>query len=135
MWGPYVAVVFFVLPMIGIALLASGAAGFAAYAGAIALGLGIGAEVDLMAFFTGRYFGARNYAKIYGTIFGIFSLGVGIGPTLSGISFDLFRSYTPIFLVYIVMLAISCVIFLRLGPYRYPAREQAADAAPVKVPA
>ena len=80
MWGPYVAVTFFVLPMIGIALLASGAAGFVAYVGAIALGLGIGAEVDLMAFFTGRYFGARNYAKIYGTIFGTFSLGVGIGP-------------------------------------------------------
>src|SRR3954453_2942743 len=135
MWGPYVAVTFFVLPMIGIALLASGAAGFTAYVGAIALGIGIGAEVDLMAFFTGRYFGARNYAKIYGTIFGTFSLGVGIGPTLSGASFDLFHSYTPIFLVYEVMLAVSCVIFLRLGAYRYPAQEQAGDDTPVKVPA
>ena len=102
---------------------------------AVALGLGIGAEVDLMAFFTSRYFGARNYAKIYGTIFGTFSLGVGIGPTLSGTSFDLFHSYTPIFLVYEVMLAVSCVIFLRLGPYRYPAQESAGDDAPVKVPA
>jgi MFS family permease len=135
MWGPYVAVTFFVLPMIGIALLASGAAGIAAYAGAIALGLGIGAEVDLMAFFTSRYFGARNYAKIYGTIFGTFSLGVGIGPALSGASFDLFHSYTPIFLVYEVMLAVSCAIFLRLCPYPYPAREQAGDETPVKVPA
>ena len=33
-----------------------------------------------MAFFTSRYFGARNYAKIYGTMFGMFALGVGIGP-------------------------------------------------------
>src|SRR5205823_6701051 len=83
LWGPYVAITFFVLPMIGIALLASGAVGFVPFLGAILLGLGIGAEVDLMAFFAGRYFGARNYAKIYGTMFGIFAFGVGIGPTLS----------------------------------------------------
>jgi MFS family permease len=135
MWGPYVAVTFFVLPMIGIALLATGATGIVPYVGAVALGLGIGAEVDLMAFFTSRYFGARNYAKIYGTMFGIFAFGVGIGPTLSGGSFDLFRSYTPIFMVYEVFLAVSCVIFLRLGPYPYPAREPARDTAAVKVPA
>src|SRR5689334_18174695 len=108
MWGPYVAV---------------------------ALGLGIGAEVDLMAFFTSRYFGARNCAKIYGTMFGIFAFGVGIGPTLSGGSFDLFRSYTPIFMVYEVFLAVSCVIFLRLGPYPYPAREPARSAEPLNAPA
>jgi MFS family permease len=131
LWGPYVAVAFFVLPMIGIAILASGAAGFLPFIGAVALGLGIGAEVDLMAFFCNRYFGQRNYAKIYGTMFGIFAVGVGIGSTLSGASFDLFRSYVPIFLVYEVMLAISCAIFLRLGDYPYPAQElpTAGDAA------
>jgi MFS family permease len=135
MWGPYVAVTFFVLPMIGIALLASAATGIVPFVGAITLGLGIGAEVDLMAFFTGRYFGARNYAKIYGTMFGIFAFGVGIGPALSGGSFDLFRSYTPIFMVYEVLLAISCVIFLRLGPYPYPAQEPVRSETAVKVPA
>jgi MFS family permease len=135
MWGPYVAVTFFVLPMIGIALLATGAAGVVPYVGAVALGLGIGAEVDLMAFFTSRYFGARNYAKIYGTMFGIFAFGVGIGPALSGGSFDLFRSYTPIFMVYEVFLAVSCVIFFRLGPYPYPAREPAQAEPALKMPA
>lgn len=135
MWGPYVAVTFFVLPMIGIALLASGASGFVPYAGAIALGLGIGAEVDLMAFFTSRYFGARHYAKVYGTMFGIFAFGVGIGPALSGVSFDLFRSYTPVFMLYEIFLAISCVIFLRLGPYPYPAQEPTHADDAVKVPA
>jgi MFS family permease len=135
LWGPYVAVTFFVLPMIGIALLASGAVGFVPFLGAILLGLGIGAEVDLMAFFAGRYFGPRNYAKIYGTMFGIFSLGVGIGPTLSGLSFDHFHSYTPVFAIFEVMLAISCLIFLRLGPYPYPAREPAPTGGPLKAAA
>jgi MFS family permease len=100
------------------------------YVGAVALGLGIGAEVDLMAFFTSRYFGARNYAKIYGTMFGIFAFGVGIGPALSGGSFNLFRSYTPIFMVYEVFLAVSCVIFFRLGPYPYPAQAEPALKMP-----
>jgi len=134
-WGPYVAITFFVLPMAGIAILASGAGGFAPFLGAIACGLGIGAEIDLMAFFTSRYFGLRDYAKLYGIMFGIFALGVGIGPALSGVSFDRFQSYTPAFVVFEIMLAISCLIFLRLGPYPFPAPAQALSGAAEKMPA
>ena len=126
-WGPYVAAAFFVLPMIGIGLLLSGAGGAVPLLGAVACGLGIGAEIDFIAFFASRYFGLRDYAKIYGVMFGMFSFGVGIGPALSGASYDLFHSYKPIFVVYEVMLAITCLIFLRLGPYPYPARERAAE--------
>jgi MFS family permease len=135
LWGPYVAVAFFILPMIGIALLATGAVGLAPLVGAVTLGLGIGAEVDLMAFFASRYFGMRNYAKIYGTMFGVFAFGVGIGPALSGASFDVFRSYTPIFIVYEIMLTISCAIFLRLGPYPYPAQDPVHGEARLQMPA
>lgn len=121
-WGPYVAVAFFIIPMAGIGLLASGAAGMVPLVGATLCGLGIGAEVDLMAFFVSRYFGLRDYAKIYGAMFAIFSFGVGIGPTISGFSFDRFHSYHPAFMLYIVLLAITCILFLRLGPYPFPAR-------------
>ena len=134
-WGPYVAITFFVLPMAGIAILASGAGGFAPFLGAIACGLGIGAEIDLMAFFTSRYFGLRDYAQLYGTMFGIFALGVGIGPALSGASFDRFQSYTPAFVVFEIMLAVSCLIFVRLGPYPFPALAQALSGAAEKMPA
>jgi cyanate permease len=134
-WGPYVAIAFFVLPMVGIAILISGAGGFAPFLGAIACGLGIGAEIDLMAFFTSRYFGLRDYAKLYGTMFGIFALGVGIGPALSGASFDRFQSYTPAFVIFEIMLAVSCLIFLRLGPYPFPALAQALSGAAEKMPA
>lgn len=129
-WGPYVAVGFFVTPMIGLGLLMSHGTGAVPFLGAICLGLGIGAEIDLMAFFVGRYFGLRNYAKIYGTMFGLFGFGVGIGPALSGASFDRFHSYTPIFGVYVAMLAVSCAIFLRLGPYPYPAGRHGVVPAP-----
>ncbi len=132
-WGPHVAVGFFVIPMVGLALLMSHGRGVVPFLGAICCGLGIGAEIDLMAFFAGRYFGLRNYAKIYGTMFGLFGFGVGIGPMLSGISFDRFHSYTPVFMLYEIMLAITCAIFLRLGPYPFPAERhgtaQASQAA------
>lgn len=134
-WGPYVAIGFFVTPMIGLALLLSHAAGAAPFLGAICLGIGIGAEIDLMAFFASRYFGLRNYAKIYGTMFGLFGFGVGVGPALSGMSFDRFHSYAPIFVVYEIMLFITCVIFLRLGPYPYPAARHGVRQTPAEQPA
>ncbi|HTV89062.1 MAG TPA: MFS transporter [Stellaceae bacterium] len=134
--GAYVAIGFFVMPMIGIALLASGARGIVPAAGAVTLGLGIGAEVDLMAFFVSRYFGLRDYAKVYGLMFALFNVGTGVGPALSGFSFDWFHSYLPIFIVYEVMLFATCTIFLRLGPYPFPARQEGLDAvAAVKAPA
>jgi MFS family permease len=131
-WGPYVAIGFFASPMLGLALLMSHAAGATPFLGAICLGIGIGAEIDLMAFFASRYFGLRNYAKIYGTMFGLFGLGVGVGPALSGLSFDRFHSYTPIFAVYEIMLLVTCVIFVRLGPYPYPAGHGAPAASAMR---
>ena len=88
-----------------------------------------------MAFFTSRYFGLRNYAKLYGMMFGIFALGVGVGPALSGMSFDRFHSYTPAFVIFMVMLAAGCIVFLRLGPYPYPPLDQAVADAQEKIPA
>jgi MFS family permease len=123
-WGPYVAVVFFLLPMIGIALLISGLGGTVPLVGAVLCGLGIGADVDLMAFFISRYFGMKEYAKLYGVVLALFGLGNGVGPALSGLGFDYFRAYTQIFIVYEVLLVIACAQFLGLGPYPYPARDK-----------
>jgi MFS family permease len=123
-WGPYVAICFFVIPMLGIALLGSGATGIVPLIGAVLCGAGIGAEIDLMAFFLSRYFGLKAYGKIYGVMFAVFNIGTGLGPALSGLSFDRFHSYGPIFIVYEVALAITCLLFLRLGPYPYPAAKR-----------
>lgn len=129
-WGPYVAMVFFVIPMAGIALLASSLGGNVPLIGAVLCGLGVGAEVDLMAFFVSRYFGMKDYAKIYGVMFALFAGANGVGPSLSGMSYDLYHSYVPIFVVYEVLLVITCALFLGLGPYPYPApkRDVVAEA-------
>ncbi len=50
--------------------------------------LGIGAEVDIMAFLVSRYFGLRSFGAVYATMFAFFSLGVGLGPFLWASSHD-----------------------------------------------
>jgi MFS family permease len=125
-WGPYVAICFFVLPMLGIALLGSGWGYPAPLIGAALCGSGIGAEIDLMAFFIGRYFGLKAYGKIYGLMFMLFNIGTGLGPALSGRAFDIYHSYFQIFIVYEVALAVTCLLLVRLGPYTYPARKEPA---------
>ena len=80
--GPHIAMFFFAVPIIGIALLGSGATGLAPAIGAVLCGVGIGAEIDLMAFLLSRYFGLKAYGKIYGVMFAVFGIGTGIGPAL-----------------------------------------------------
>jgi len=120
-WGPYVAICFFILPMLGIALLESSWGNPIPLLGAALCGAGIGAEIDLMAFFVSRYFGLKAYGKIYGLMFMLFNVGTGLGPALSGRAFDIFHSYFQIFMVYEGALAVTCLLFLRLGEYAYPA--------------
>ena len=132
--GPYVAACFFVLPMAGIALLSSGWAMPWPLVGAALCGAGIGAEIDLMAFFISRYFGLKSYGAIYGVSFAIFNLGTGLGPTLSGRGFDYFHSYVPIFMVYEGALAITCLLLVGLGPYAYPALRKLPDRDPLPSP-
>jgi MFS family permease len=128
-WGPYVAIFFFIIPMAGIALLASGLGGTVPLIGAVLCGTGVGAEVDLMAFFVSRYFGMKEYSKIYGLMFALFAGANGVGPSLSGMSFDWYHSYVPIFVVYEILLVITCTLFVGLSAYPYPAPKHDAVEA------
>ena len=118
-WGPYVAICFFVLPMAGIALLISGLPYPVLLIGAALCGAGIGAEIDQMAFFIGRYFGLKAYGKIYGFMFMLFNIGTGIGPALSGLAFDRFHSYSQILVGYEIVLGVTCLLLLGLGEYTF----------------
>jgi hypothetical protein len=85
----------------------------------ICFGFSLGAEVDIVGFLVGRYFGLRRYREIYGYIFAIFTVGSGVGPYLMGLSFDRTLSYTPALAGFVCMLLIASILFSRLGPYRY----------------
>jgi MFS family permease len=127
--GPYVAIGFFVLLMIGTALFGSGLPEPAPLIGALFCGVTNGAEVDLMGYFVSRYFGLKHFGKIMGMMFGMFVGSTGIGPFISTKSFDLYHSYTPAFRLYEVITVVAIVIFALLGPYKYPARDRRAPTA------
>jgi len=101
-------------------VLAAGPGGPALILAAIALGFGLGAEVDVIGFMVSRYFGLRAYGGIYGCLFAIFTIGTGLGPVVMGLSFDATRSYRPALAVFGVALVCASVLVSRLGRYNFP---------------
>jgi hypothetical protein len=57
------------------------------------------------------------------------------GMLSAPLAFHRFDSYTAAFVVFEIMLAVSCLIFLRLGPYPFPALAQAPSGHVEKMPA
>jgi predicted MFS family arabinose efflux permease len=118
-FASYVAAVFWLAPVAGFALLV-GANGPLAAAGVVLIGLGLGAEVDMIAFLITRYLGQRAFGEIYGYFFMAFALGGACGRFLGGYVFDLAGSYDPALIGAAVALLGAVILVSRLGPYVYP---------------
>ena len=119
-FAPYVAFVFFVAPLIGIVMLLTATNAPLAMVAAVLVGMGLGAEVDLIAFLLSRYLGLRNFGEIYGYLFAVFMLGSGSGPFLMGVVFQKSGSYSMGLITLGIGLAIASTLVTRLGPYVYP---------------
>jgi MFS family permease len=119
-FAPYLAAALFGGAAVGIGLLWTGAVG-AAFVGAFLVGLGLGAEVDIIAYLVSRYFGLRSFGEIYGFAFGAFVLAVGLGPLVMGAGFDLTGSYNAPLGALFVSSLVATGLMTRLGPYRYHA--------------
>ena len=122
-----VALCFFCATALGLLLLWSGVTGTAAFIAAFLVGLGMGAEGDIIAYLIGRYFGLRAFGEIYGYAFGAFTLGGVSGPLLMGRGFDATGSYSLGLGVFVVVTLIAAGLMTRLGPYR----EWEVEVAPV----
>ena len=122
-----IALCFFCGTALGLLLLWSGVTGTAAFIAAFLVGLGMGAEGDIIAYLIGRYFGLRAFGEIYGYAFGAFTLGGVSGPLLMGRGFDATGSYSLGLGVFVVVTLIAAGLMTRLGPYR----EWEVEVAPV----
>ena len=118
-FAPYVAMPCFILSALGLGLLATGASGWPAFVAAALIGLSAGAEFDLLAFLTSRYFGLRNFGEIYGLLFVAFLIGTSLGPIAYGAIFDLTGAYFWILTVCTVIIVIAAVVMAFMP--RYPA--------------
>ena len=124
-FAPYVAMVFFSLSAVGIAIFALGAVDTMAFVGAICVGLSLGAEVDLLAYLTGRYFGLKSFGATYGLLFSAVLVGTAIGPLAFGIGFDTTGSYISILTICVGINILAVILAAFLG--KYPDWEKAAD--------
>jgi cyanate permease len=122
-FAPRVAAVFFGSAAVGIALLWIGSATAILFAGALFVGLGLGAEVDLIAYLISRYFGLRAFGRIYSSVFSAFALAGALGPLIMGVGFDLTGSYRGPLASFFAATLVAAVLMTRLGPYRYRAGE------------
>ena len=80
-FAPYVAAVAFAGSATGCALLLSDNAA-ALYVGAFAMGLTIGAELDILAYTMSRYFGIASFGRCYSLAYSFMILSGGASPVL-----------------------------------------------------
>lgn len=119
-WAPAVACVLNVLPAIGcLFLLASNVDPWIFYGALIMVGIGQGAEIDVVAFMIARYFGLKSYSSIYGlSTLGI-ALSASIGAAMIGYAYDRFGNYDLAITAASASFALAAMLYLAMG--RYPA--------------
>lgn len=117
LFAPYVAAAIFLVTAAGCALLMSGGAERAPLA-AFLIGFALGAEVDLLAFLTARYFGLRHYGFIYATVYACFWLSSSLGPMIAGRLFDRFGDYQATLAMVIGLMLFGALASASLPRYR-----------------
>jgi MFS family permease len=117
-FAPRLAALSFAGTAVGIGLLGFGSTTMA-FAGAFLVGFGLGAEVDLIPYLTGRYFGLRAFGKIYSSAFAAFAVAGALGPLIMGTGFDKTGSYRGPLIAFAAATLLAAVLLTRLGAYRY----------------
>lgn len=118
-FAPRVAMCIFAAVAFGIALLRIAAGTRQVFLAVFLIGLGMGAEVDIIAYLTSRYFGLRAFGEIYGYAFASYTLAGALGPWLMGLGFDRSGSYGSILVGFLFATSLAAVLMTRLGPYRF----------------
>jgi len=111
-------VVMLSMPMIAILLLTQLPHSVpAAIAATLIIGLALGAELDLLAYITSRYFDLAHFGTLFATIGGFVTLAGGMGPVLLNFVYDATGSYVPALIGAIPVSLTAALLFLLLGPY------------------
>jgi|SRR5690554_6196820 len=119
LWAPGVAFVVMFLPAIGciIFFLVETYIPLLMLA-AMLIGVGAGAEMDIAAFMMARYFGMRDYSRVFALHMGFISLGSTLAPILFAVMYDSTGSYAAMLTFCTISFAVSACLLLTMG--RYP---------------
>src|SRR5690554_147685 len=86
--------------------------------GAILVGIGAGAEMDLAAFLMSRYFGMRDYSRVFAFHFGFISVFATVTPILFAFMYEWVQGHSAMLIFSMVSFVVGSTLLLAMG--RYP---------------
>lgn len=121
LFAPYIALAICLVAAAGNLVFLTQGVGAASFT-AIAMGLALGAELDLMGFLIARYFGLARFGKIYGWLYFAFIFASGLGPLWVGSVRDVTGDYSLALWFSVAGLLLSGLGFLAMPRYPEPSR-------------
>ncbi|WP_295526177.1 MFS transporter [Novosphingobium sp. Chol11] len=134
-WAPGVACAILLLPAAACLTLVSTSHIAVLAACCMTLGLAAGAELDLLAFLTARYFGLAHFARIYALLYAGLATGSALAPALFSLIRDRTGSYQASFQTSALLFVAAAVLLPLLG--RYPSGhddDQSSQTEPLTTP-
>jgi len=109
LFAPRVIFVFFVATIFGFLILRVGNSHLAYMFAAVAFGLSLGAEMDVLSYMVSRYFPAVQFGKVFGLMFSAFMLGSANGPLMLGKFFDRYQDYNLALLTMAIIATVAAL--------------------------
>jgi predicted MFS family arabinose efflux permease len=82
---------------------------------AILIGIGIGSEVDVVAYLSSRYFSTRHYGLVFGVLISIYGFAVGTSSWIVGKAYDASGHYESVLVTLLIGVGLAVVLVLSLG--------------------
>lgn len=107
----------FLIPLIACSLLlVDGSSAINQAVAAAIFGLTLGSEVDVIAYLASKHFGLKNFGALYGALVMALAMGTAFGPLAAGSVFDHYGSYAPFLQLTMLLMTISAMALITLGP-------------------
>jgi predicted MFS family arabinose efflux permease len=116
-WAPAVGCVILLIPAAACLVLVRATDSLHLTLCCLALGLAAGAELDLLAFLTARYFGRDRFSKLYALLYAGLAVGSATAPAMFSRLREVSGDYAASFLSSAGLFAVAGCILLLLGPY------------------
>jgi MFS family permease len=83
---------------------------------AVAIGLTLGSEVDVVAYLASRHFGLKNFGALYGALVMALGMGTAFGPLAAGALYDRNGSYAVFLMLTTGLMLVAALVLVALGP-------------------
>jgi MFS family permease len=127
-YAPLIAAIIFALCGLGVFLMINSMSVPLLFTGAVLMGLGLGAEGDIAAYMTSRYFPRHSYGRVLGFIYFLYAQGAAFGIFILGNSYARTGTYVSATWLIIGMVAAAIIAVLFMGSYKYSVKFERLDA-------